>query len=70
MKYITEQKLSELMEYSSLHSLKNSKTNYKLLKGLIEYIEIESLKDYDKKLSLLKKQFKDDITLLSDKYIK
>ena len=70
MKHITEQKLAELMQYSTLHSLKNSKTNYKLLINLIEYIEGECLKDYEKKFSLIKKQFKDDITLISDKYTK
>ena len=47
MKYITEQKLSELMNYSNVHSFRNSKTNYRLLINLVNHLEntIDIIKD-------------------------
>lgn len=70
MKYINRRELAEKMGYSNYSSFMNSKTNKDLLITLVDYIESEVIRDYEKRILLISKDYENKIEILKKEFIK
>ena len=63
MKYITLDKIVEIMNYSNLNSLRNSSDKKTRLTNLVKFVESEAEKD----IITIKNQYQSEIDLLQAK---